>query len=64
MKEEKAELIRLHMEFENEPIWINAAQIEHVEKLSDPPGTLITMVNETKHHVVEPPEQIQAKIAE
>ena len=44
--------------------WIDAAQIEHVEKLSDPPGTLITMVNETKHHIVEPPEQIQAKIAE
>ena len=36
------------MEYENKPIRINAANIEHVEVISDPLGTVIIMMNGTK----------------
>ena len=61
---EETKLILLHRESKNEPIWINVAQIEHLEKLSEQGGTVITMMTPTQHRVVETPKEIQAKIAE
>ena len=63
MAEEK--LILVHTDHYNDQLWINAANIETVERCKDSNGvyTLVTMMNGKTHPVQETPEQIQAKIA-
>ena len=60
----KEKLILVHTDGYNDPLWINAANIETVARYEDSNGvyTLVTMINGKTHPVQETPEQIQAQI--